>query len=124
MLRDALAAFRPEQIEFIANPYAAYEELRHAGRIHYDGRTDHWLVTRHADVNALLRDRRFGRTYLHVATHAEMGRREEPDWHAPFWSVIRNGMLDREPPDHGRLRGLVAKAFTPRRVEALRARVQ
>jgi cytochrome P450 len=124
MLRDALSAFQPEQIEFIANPYPAYEELRQAGRIHYDERTDHWLVTRHADVNALLRDRRFGRTYLQVATHAEMGRPEEPDWHAPFWHVIRNGMLDREPPDHTRLRSLVSKAFTPRRVAELRPTIQ
>ena len=124
MLRDALAAFQPAQIEFIANPYPAYEELRLAGRIHYDERTDHWLVTRYADVNALLRDRRFGRTYLQVATHAEMGRPEEPDWHAPFWHVIRNGMLDREPPDHTRLRSLVSKAFTPRRVAELRPIIQ
>jgi cytochrome P450 len=124
MLRDALSAFEPEQIEFIANPYPAYEELRQAGRIHYDERTDHWLVTRHADVNALLRDRRFGRTYLQVATHAEMGRPEEPDWHSPFWHVIRNGMLDREPPDHTRLRSLVSKAFTPRRVAELRPTIQ
>ncbi|HJW62401.1 MAG TPA: cytochrome P450, partial [Actinomycetes bacterium] len=42
----------------------------------------------------------------------------------PFWHLIRNGMLDREPPDHTRLRRLVAKAFTPRMVERLRGRVQ
>jgi len=124
MLRDALAAFQPEQIEFIANPYPAYDELRRAGRIHYDERTDHWLVTRHADVNALLRDRRFGRTYLQVATHAEMGRPEETDWHAPFWHMIRNGMLDREPPDHTRLRSLVSRAFTPKRVAELLPTIQ
>jgi len=55
--RDALAAFQPQEIGFIADPYPAYDELRRAGRIHYDERTDHWLITRHADVNALLRDR-------------------------------------------------------------------
>ncbi len=64
MLRDALAAFQPGEIGFIADPYPAYDELGRAGRIHYDERTDHWLITRHAEVNALLRDRRFGRTYL------------------------------------------------------------
>ena len=36
MLRDALAAFQPGEIGFIANPYPAYDELRRAGRIHYD----------------------------------------------------------------------------------------
>jgi cytochrome P450 len=124
MLRDALAAFQPREIGFIANPYPAYDELRRAGRIHYDERTDHWLITRYADVNALLRDRRFGRTYLHQATHEEMGRPAEPEMQAPFWHVIRNGMLDREPPDHARLRGLVSRAFTPRRVEELRPTIQ
>jgi hypothetical protein len=38
MLRDALAAFQPGEIGFIANPYPAYDELRRAGRIHYDER--------------------------------------------------------------------------------------
>jgi cytochrome P450 len=124
MLRDVLAAFQPQEIGFIANPYPAYTELRNAGRIHYDERIDHWLITRYADVNALLRDRRFGRTYLHLATHEQMGRPSEPEMQAPFWHVVRNGMLDREPPDHTRLRSLVSKAFTPRRVEALRTTIQ
>ena len=53
-----------------------------------------------------------------------MGRPPEPDWHAPFWSLIRSGILDMEPPDHTRVRRLVAKVFTPRYVEGLRATVQ
>ena len=124
MLRNALAAFQPQEIGFIADPYPAYAELRRTGRIHYDERTDHWLITRHADVNALLRDRRFGRSYLHLATHEEMGHPPDPEIQAPFWHLIRNGMLDREPPDHTRLRGLVSKAFTPRRVAEMRDTIQ
>ena len=71
------AAFAPSDAGFVADPYPAYAALRAAGRVLYDQRSDHWLVPHHADVAALLRDRRFGRTYLHVATHAEMGRPEE-----------------------------------------------
>ncbi|HEX4907839.1 MAG TPA: cytochrome P450 [Actinomycetes bacterium] len=122
--RQVGAAFAPSDPAFVADPYPAYARLREDGRVLYDPGTDHWLVPHHADVNALLRDRRFGRTYLHVASHAEMGHREEPAYLAPFWHLIRNGMLDREPPDHTRLRRLVAKAFTPRMVERLRGRVQ
>ncbi len=118
------APFTPSDPAFVADPYPAYERLRAAGRVLYDPDSDHWLVPHHADVNALLRDRRFGRTYLHVASHAEMGRPGEPEELGPFWHLIRNGMLDREPPDHTRLRRLVAKAFTPRMVERLRDRVQ
>ena len=116
--------FAPHDPAFIADPYPAYAELRASSPVLYDDATDHWLVSRYEDVNALLRDRRFGRTYLHVASHDDMGRPSPPDWHAPFWDLINSGILDMEPPDHTRVRRLVAKAFTPRFVESLRPRVQ
>ncbi len=117
-------AFDPSSPAFVADPYPAYARLREHTPVWYDERTEHWYVARHDDVSALLRDRRLGRSYLHRYTHAEMGKPDEPDYLAPFWATIRNGMLDREPPDHTRLRRLVAKAFTPRRVAALRPHVQ
>lgn len=115
--------FAPSDPAFIADPYPAYTELRRDAPVHHDEATDHWLVSRHADVNALLRDRRLGRTYLHVATDEEMGRPPDVACHEPFWHLIRSGILDMEPPDHTRVRRLVAKAFTPRFVEGLRPRV-
>jgi unspecific monooxygenase len=72
-------------------------------------------------VSALLRDRRLGRTYRHLASDEEMGRPSPPDAHAPFWHLIEHGILDMEPPDQTRVRRLVSKAFTPRMVEAMRA---
>ena len=116
--------FAPTDVGFIADPYREYAELRHLAPVVYDEATDHWLISRYRDVDALLRDRRFGRTYLHMATHEEMDRPAPPDWHAPFWHLINAGILDMEPPDHTRVRKLVSKAFTPRFVEALRPRVQ
>src|SRR5919206_539593 len=110
--------FDPWSPSFVAHPYDVYAALReHAPVVRFEP-TGQWLVARYADVNALLRDRRLGRTYLHVATHEEMGRPPDPDHLAPFWRLIRDGMLDREPPDHTRLRRLVSQAFTPRRGEA------
>ena len=114
----------PSDPAFVADPYPAYAALREGPAVQHDAATDRWLVARHADVDALLRDRRLGRTYLHLFTHAEMGRPEDPPEHAPFWRVVRAGMLDVEPPDHTRLRRLVSRAFTPRTVEGLRATVQ
>ena len=116
--------FAPADIGFVADPYPAYAELREHTPVRYDEGTDHWLVARYGDVNALLRDRRLGRTYLHQASHAEMGHADPPAWHAPFWDLINAGILDMEPPDHTRVRRLVSKAFTPRFVEGLRPRVQ
>jgi cytochrome P450 len=117
-------AFDPWDPAFIANPYPVYRALRERAPVLYDERTDHWLISRYADVNALLRDRRFGRTYLHGATHAEMGKPDDPAHLGPFWYTIRNGILDMEPPDHTRVRRLVSKAFTPRMVDGLRPRIQ
>jgi cytochrome P450 len=116
--------FAPSDPGFVADPYPVYRELRRDAPVRFDEPTDHWLVSRYGDVNALLRDRRLGRTYLHTATHEEMGYPPDPAWHAPFWRLIRSGILDMEPPDHTRVRRLVAKAFTPKYVESLRPGVQ
>jgi cytochrome P450 len=116
--------FLPDDIGFVANPYPVYARLRADHPVLYDDATDHWLVSRYVDVNALLRDRRFGRTYLHLATHEEMGHPPDPPQLDPFWHLIRSGILDMEPPDHTRVRRLVSKAFTPRTVEALKPSVQ
>jgi cytochrome P450 len=118
------AVFAPTDPAFVADPYEAYAALREGPRVVHDPATDRWLVPRHADVDALLRDRRLGRTYLHVASHAEMGRPEDPPHLEPFWRVVRAGMLDVEPPEHTRLRRLVSRAFTPRVVERLAPTVQ
>ncbi|GAA3442976.1 cytochrome P450 [Planomonospora venezuelensis] len=115
--------FDPWNPEFVAHPYDVYAELRRERPVGFFEPTGQWLVARHADVNALLRDRRLGRSYLHTATHAEFGRPDDPEFQDPFWRVIRAGMLDVEPPVHTRLRRLVSKAFTPRMVEALRPEV-
>jgi cytochrome P450 len=121
---SASPTFDPWSPEFVAYPYDAYAQLRAGPPITWFEPTNQWLVPRFDDVNALLRDRRLGRTYLHMATHEEMGRPPDPEYLAPFWHVVRNGMLDREPPDHTRLRRLVSAAFTPRRVAALQPTVE
>ncbi|WP_371646041.1 cytochrome P450 [Streptomyces mirabilis] len=114
------SAFDPWNPEFVANPYPAYAELRERGRVHYYEPTDQWLVPHHADVSALLRERRLGRTYQHRYTHEDFGRTAPPPEHEPFHVLNDHGMLDLEPPDHTRIRRLVSKAFTPRTVEQLK----
>ena len=116
--------FDPTDPAFIADPYLVYERLRADHPLLWNPETRQWIVSRFGDVNALLRDRRLGRTYLHVATHGEMGHETPPEFQDPFWTLVQNGMLDREPPDHTRLRRLVSKAFTPATVEGLRDRIE
>ncbi|MCX5005215.1 cytochrome P450 [Streptomyces sp. NBC_00638] len=117
-------AFDPWDPAFVADPYPAYQELRARGRVHYYEPTNQWLVPHHADVSALLRDRRLGRTYQHRFTHEDFGRTAPPPEQEPFHVLNDHGMLDLEPPDHTRIRRLVSKAFTPRTVERLKPYVE
>ncbi|KOU80200.1 MULTISPECIES: cytochrome P450 [unclassified Streptomyces] len=116
--------FDPWDAAFVADPYPAYRELREQGRAIWWEATEQWLVPHYADVSALLRDRRLGRTYLHRFSHEEFGRQAPPPEHEPFHVLNGNGLLDLEDPAHARVRRLVAKAFTPRTVERLVPAVQ
>ena len=116
--------YDPWDPAFVADPYPALARLRDEAPVAFDERTNQWIVSRFADVNALLRDRRLGRRYTHVATHEEWGRTPPPHDQAAFWDLLDLQMIDMEPPDHTRLRRLVTKAFTPRTVEGLRPRIE
>ncbi|MFF5402695.1 cytochrome P450 [Streptomyces misionensis] len=72
-----------------------------------------WLATRYADARLVLGDQRFSRALglEHDEPRASEGRRD-------------SGILSMDPPDHTRLRSLVAKAFTVRQVEKLRPQVR
>ncbi|MFF3894418.1 cytochrome P450 [Streptomyces sp. NPDC001812] len=124
MMAESDLVFAPWDPAFVADPYAGYAELRERGRVHWFEPTNQWLVPHHADVSALLRDRRLGRTYQHRFTHEEFGRTAPPPEQEPFHTLNDHGMLDLEPPDHTRIRRLVSKAFTPRTVERLKPYVE
>lgn len=116
--------FQPADSSFIADPYPVFADLRRDHPVLFDERTSQWLISRHADVDRLLRDRRLGRTYRHVASDADFGRTASPAWHTPFHEVNDVGILDLEPPDHTRLRRLVSRAFTPRVVADMAPRIE
>src|SRR5947208_1633571 len=123
--RHAVAApetieFDPAAPHFLEDPYPVLNRLRERAPLFYDRSHERWFVTRHADVRSCLRDRRLGRNFRHVMAPEEIGVPPlEPRWQA-FWDVERWSLLWLEPPDHTRIRKLVAAAFTPRSVESLR----
>ncbi|MGP3926544.1 cytochrome P450 [Streptomyces sp. 8N616] len=123
-MNPAVSWFDPWSPAFVADPYPAYAQLRAAGRAHWFERTGQWLIPHHADVSALLRDRRLGRTYLHRFTHEEFGRTPPPPEHEPFHVLNAYGLLELEPPDHTRIRRLISKAFTARTVQRLTPTVE
>ena len=113
-------AFDPSDPGFLADPYPVLNRLRESARVFYDEGLGRWFVTRHEDVRACLRDKRLGRNFRHVLSPVEIGVPElDSRWQA-FWETERWSLLWLEPPEHTRMRRLVAAAFTPRAVEALR----
>ncbi|MFI1971815.1 cytochrome P450 [Streptomyces cinnamoneus] len=103
----------------IADPHGTYAALREAGPVHRaagpDGRPA-WLVTRYEDVRRALADPRLSLDKRNALPGNYAG--------FPLPPALDANLLNMDPPDHTRVRGLVAKAFTPGRVEKLRGPVR
>jgi cytochrome P450 len=105
--------------EVLANPYPLYHRLRTEDPVHWDPFLHAWVVTRYADV-------------VNVLHHFSAARTPTPEQLTavgmtavtPVAKVMVRQMLFLDPPDHTRLRTLAAQAFTPARVERLRAHIQ
>jgi cytochrome P450 len=110
----------PVEPGFYNNPYPAYHAIRREVPVFKWEQYGHWCFARHEDVNALLRDRRFGRQILHVASREELGWPETPAHLKPFHDFESHSLLELEPPVHTRLRGLINRSFLSRQVERLR----
>ncbi|WEK49780.1 MAG: cytochrome P450 [Candidatus Kaistia colombiensis] len=109
---------------FFQDPYPVFEAIRAITPAFFWEEQGVWCFLGADDVNALYRDRRFGREILHVATREELGIPEIPAHLKPFYDVDGLSMLEREPPVHTRLRTLVNRAFVSRQIERLRPRIE
>ena len=106
---------------FLADPYPVFARMRATAPV-WKAPMNRWFLTSYKDTDLLLRDRRFGRGY--DDPDALMRRFGPTALDEPAVVELSHMMLMRDPPDHTRLRGLVTKAFTARRIEALRAQIQ
>ncbi|MGW7051774.1 cytochrome P450 family protein [Streptomyces sp. NPDC054887] len=111
--------------EFATDPYPAYAWLREHSPVHrtvLPSGVEAWLVTRYADARQALADQRLSKNPAHHAgsAHAK-GRTGIPGERK---AELMTHLLNIDPPDHTRLRRLVSKAFTPRRVAEFAPRVQ
>ena len=106
--------FNPMDPAFVADPYPTYRRLRAEDPVHQSP-LGFWVLTRYEDVAAALRDPRLAKEAIAAFVAARFGLAVP---------ALGLSMLDRDPPDHTRLRGLVNKAFTPRAVEALQGRIR
>ena len=111
--------FNPLSPEFIRDPYPYYARLRTTDPMHLTP-FGTYVASRHAEASLVLRDKRFGKDFVERTI-----RRYGPDaMNEPIFRSMSHWMLQQDPPDHTRLRGLVVKAFTARRVEDMRPRIQ
>jgi cytochrome P450 len=101
--------------DFVADPYPTFRRLRESTPLLWHENTGQYLALTFALSNAVLRDRRFGRLWHDKAP---------PERFEPFNNLHRHQMMENEPPDHTRLRSLVAQAFARGHIDRLRPRVQ
>lgn len=113
----------PRDAQFYENPYPYYHRIRAEVPVFKWEQYVHWCFSRYEDVNALLRDRRFGRQILHVATAEELGMAEIPPHLKAFYDFEQHSLLELEPPVHTRLRGLINRAFLSRQMERLKPKI-
>jgi cytochrome P450 len=115
----ALSLYRLLDPEVLANPYPLYRQLREQAPVLWDPYLHAWVVTRYEDVLTVLRDFSADRTPTPEQLESIGLARLRP-----LAQMMVRQMLFLDPPDHSRIRGLAAKAFTPRRVERLRQHIQ
>lgn len=121
---ELLARFDLSDPGFLADPYPVLAELQAAAPIFWFERSGQWVITRYSLVHAALRDKRMGRSYTHRYTHEQIGRPPPDARWSDFHASERWSLLNLEPPDHTRIRGLLTKVFTPRAVAELRPMIE
>jgi unspecific monooxygenase len=108
----------PTDPRFVQNPYPFYERARKEGPFFHWADYGLTCTGSFTAVNAILRDRRFGREAPPEKAPVI------PAHLAPFYAVEAHSMLELEPPRHTRLRSLVLRAFTARRVAELQPEIE
>lgn len=109
---------------YFSNPYPLFDTLRTQSPVFYSNRIGGWVLTKHEDVDAVLRNSEVfsskGRiTHLLNQLEPEL----QPELELLHFHFAR-GLAHSDAPEHRRLRGLLARAFTPKMIENLRPRIR
>ncbi|MGI9590552.1 MAG: cytochrome P450 [Myxococcota bacterium] len=121
-LGPVLGPFNPFTPQHRRDPHQTWRRLREADPVAYNRVFGAWLCTRYEDVLHVLRDDNFTTDRSEVPIVRWITRKTQDD--PIFQAVILRSLLTLDGAEHARLRGLVSKAFTPRRVERLRPRLE
>jgi cytochrome P450 len=122
LMNPLFGRFNPFLPSHRNDPHATWRALREAEPVYRHPVFRFWMLTRYDDVQFVLRDKNFttDRSAVPLMRYVNRMSRGDPQ----FTAMIQRSLLTLDGPEHARLRGLVSKAFTPRRVERLRPRLQ
>ena len=120
--RPVFGLFNPFLPEHRRDPHATWRRLRETAPVYRSRAFGAWMCTRYDDVLHVLRDENFTTDRSEVPVVKWITRMTRDD--ADFQALMLRSLLTIDGPEHRRLRGLVSKAFTPRRVEQLRPRLE
>ena len=108
--------------EFIANPYPLYKRIREENPVYYEASLGYWILTRYRDVEAALRDERLSsdRRTLFIQQLGNL----DVSLIQNFLQLMGNMMIEKDPPEHSRMRKLANQGFTTRALESWRSIIQ
>jgi pimeloyl-[acyl-carrier protein] synthase len=115
--------FNPFSTEFLEDPYPMYRRLREEEPIHPDP-LGYWYVTRYADVVAILKDARFSADYTHWEKYEARFPRHAGATVGSLTASHAKTLLFIDPPDHTRIRKVIARAFTGDALVAFRSGIE
>jgi len=118
---DHLSLANLARDEVRANPYPLYRVLRENEPVRWDEPLGCWVLTRYADISALLQDRRMSVQRFKRLRQEAGGRDPAVD---ELLDLVTHMMNYVDPPNHTRLRNLTNRAFTPKVLETLRGKIQ
>jgi pimeloyl-[acyl-carrier protein] synthase len=116
--------YNPFLPAFRDDPHPIYHRMRRESPVHFSPTVGVWVLTRYADVMTALRDPRVSASARHWRDYDRFFFRKGSDGTSPMAETYDRWMLQMDPPDHTRIRGLFTKAFTPRVVAGMTERVQ
>ncbi len=120
---DPLSLARLREPEVLANPYPLYARMREQDPVHWDAEAQGvWVLTRHADVVASLKDARYSAQRF-APSDEWIPEDLRPRLGHALYAMSRQ-LLFIDPPDHTRLRGLANRAFLPRVIDAMRPHIR
>jgi cytochrome P450 len=125
--------FDPRRADAFTNPYRMFQRLRAQDPIHYRPGHDDWVLTRYADVAAVLSDNRFGfgetagsqpASVSQEQANVDQPRRALQQFHRQVQYLSRLWLGERKPPEHTRMRRQLQRALAPYATAQFRRRIQ